>query len=107
MVGGVDLYDRWPLRGREGRLQHIFGIGLLLVVVVRNCDNEAGSGSGDQQVRTVGILRHQAAAVKSCDSANAIRPSGARVEREGAAEAIALHPGSLAPICLLLLVEEG
>ena len=47
VVRGINFDDRRPLGLREGRLQHIFGLGLLLVIVARDRDHEAGFRLGD------------------------------------------------------------
>src|SRR4029453_6997517 len=76
-------------------------------VAAGNRDQEAGPGLGDQQVRAVPTLRHQAAAMEAADRADSIGPDGRGVECKGSAEAIALHARALAAIDLFLLVEEG
>src|SRR4051812_37565025 len=107
MVGGKDLDQRRALGCRERRFQYILSLGLFLVVVTRDCDDKARLGLGDQEVRTVRVLGDQAAAMKSRDRADAVGTNRGGVECERAAEAIALHPRSLAAVGLLLLVEQA
>src|SRR5438552_8080144 len=107
MIGRVNLDDRRALGRSEGRLEHAFGIWFSLVVVARDRDDEARPRLWDQQVRTVRVLGHETAAMEAADGADSVWSDCRRVERERAAETIALHPCAPAAIGLILLVEEG
>ena len=107
VIGRIDLDDGRALRLGESLLERILGLGLLLIVVARDCDDETRLRLGNEEVRAVGVLGHETAAVKGCNGADAVRASGSGAERERAAEAIALHARGLAFVGRLLLVEKG
>ena len=72
--------------------QHVLRFRLLLVIICRDGDQKMGLHLRNQQVRAVGLVRDESAAVKSGSRADPVRKSRGGTEHEGTAHAVTGGP---------------
>src|SRR5215471_19715317 len=90
----------------ERLFQLVFCVRLLLVVVCRDSEIHTSFDLRREQMRTIGIRRHQSTAVERRRCAHAVWQGSSGPDDERSAHAVALRANLLACIDLLLRIQK-
>ena len=103
---GVNLDLRRQPGGRKRISEHGLGLGLLRVVVLGDREEVVRTHRVDEQMRTVGAVGHEPAAVKRCARTNPVRECRRGPHRHGTTHAVAGGPHLAVAGHRVLTVQE-
>jgi len=103
----IDLDGGRAMSGGEGGFELVLRGRIALVVVGGDGAKHFGLYLGDQQVRAIGLIGHQASAMKGSGCAHTPGQRGGGAEGERSTHAVALHTQLVLLVGLRLGIEEG